>query len=203
MIFSPDTDSIWPDSVIDLALHFGDAYGTFPPVVAPKVRSVEFFTSACEGFPDTFEFPNLKHLYVGYFVREIQKTKRRRIVEPDPAALASELGSIRENGDAISLIEIPYRNDSVFFDGDYPRSADDRLNPESRCRSQPFGTRTPLPVNSVCKLRHLIYRQHWIREGDLMTIGSQLKLCQSLETLCLPIEEKKIVIGLMILSFLF
>jgi hypothetical protein len=49
----------------------------------------------------------------------------------------------------------------------------------------------PLPLNSVCKLRHLIYRQHWIREGDLMTIGSQLKLCQSLETLCLPIEEEK------------
>ena len=67
MIFSPDTDSIWPDSVIDLALHFDTAYGTFPPVVAPKVRSAEVFTSLGKGFPDTFEFPNLEHVYVGFF----------------------------------------------------------------------------------------------------------------------------------------
>jgi hypothetical protein len=67
VILSPDTDSIWPDSVIDLALHFDTAYGTFPPVVAPKVRSAEVFTSLGKGFPDTFEFPNLEHVYVGFF----------------------------------------------------------------------------------------------------------------------------------------
>jgi hypothetical protein len=139
MMFSPDTDSIWPDSVIDLAMHFHHAYGTFPTVVAPKVRPVEVFTMPGKGLPDTFEFPNLEHVYVDYFVREIEKTKWRRIVEPDPAALASQLGSIRESGDGSSMIEIPYRNDSESIDGDYSRSKDDELNSSSRDGRMPWG----------------------------------------------------------------
>jgi hypothetical protein len=109
----------------------------------------------------------------------------------DPAALASQLGSIRENGDASSMIEITYRNDSVFIDGDYPRSEDDELHSSSSYGSYAFEMRPPLPSNSVRKLRHLIYRQQYgLTERDLMRFGSQLRLCQSLETLCLPINDE-------------